>query len=79
MEIKVLGPGCPKCEQLTQNTQAALKELGLTDEVIKVKDLKTIASYGVFITPALVVDGQVKVTGKVPKPEEIKNLLRSKS
>ena len=75
MEVKVLGPGCPKCEQLAANTQAALKELGLEVAVTKVKDFKDIAAHGVFVTPALVVDGEVKVAGQVPRPEELKKFF----
>jgi small redox-active disulfide protein 2 len=76
MEIKILGPGCPKCEQLAKNTQEAIKAAGLDVEVTKVKDMKTIASYGVMMTPALVVDGEVKAVGKVLKPDQIKKFLQ---
>ncbi len=71
MEIKILGIGCPKCEQLTKNVKEALEKAGLQAEVEKVTDIKTISSYGVMMTPALVIDGQVKAVGKVLKPEEI--------
>jgi small redox-active disulfide protein 2 len=74
-EIKVLGPGCPKCEQLMQQTEAAAKELGLECVVEKVTDIMKITDYGVMMTPALIVDGQIKVTGKVPSLEEIKKML----
>jgi small redox-active disulfide protein 2 len=76
MEIKILGPGCPKCEQLAKNTQDAIKDAGLNVEVTKVKDMKTIASYGVMMTPALVVDGEVKSVGKVLKPDQIKKFIQ---
>ena len=64
MDIKVLGPGCPKCHTLEKNTREAVKELGLEAEVSKVTDVNEIAGYGVFITPGLVVDGEVKLRGR---------------
>ena len=75
MDIKVLGLGCPKCHTLEQNTREAVKELGLEAEVKKVTDLNEIAGYGVFITPGLVVDGEVKLAGKVATKKEIKKIL----
>jgi len=75
MEIKVLGPGCAKCHALEANVKAAIQELGLNVEVNHVTDIKTIAEYGVFMTPGLVVDGVVKIVGKVATKEEIKKLL----
>lgn len=74
-QVKVLGPGCPKCAKLMEQTELAVKELGLNCSVEKVTDIQKITSYGVMMTPALVVDGQVKVTGKVPSLEDIKNML----
>ena len=68
--------GWPKCNQLEERAKEAVKELGIDAEVIKVKDIKTITNYGVLITPALVVDGVVKVAGKVPKVEEIKEWIK---
>jgi small redox-active disulfide protein 2 len=75
MEIKVLGPGCLKCQALEKNVKAAVAELGLNVEVGHVTDIKKIMEYGVFMTPGLVVDGVVKVVGKVATKEEIKKLL----
>ena len=75
MDIKVLGPGCPKCHTLEKNTLEAVKELGLAAEVSKITDINEIADYGVFITPGLVVDGEVKLTGKVATKSEIKKIL----
>ena len=75
MLIQILGTGCPKCQKLEENARKAATELGLDFEVIKVKDLQQIMAFGVMITPALVVDGIVKVAGKVPGVEEIKKLL----
>jgi small redox-active disulfide protein 2 len=75
MDIKVLGPGCPKCHTLEKNAKEAVQELGLDAEVSKVTDLNEIAGYGVFITPGLVVDGEVKLAGKVASKSEIKKIL----
>lgn len=76
MKIEILGTGCQKCSNLYENTKAAAAELGLTPEIIKVEDIKEIMKYGVMTTPALVVDGIVKVAGKVPGKEEIKGYLK---
>ncbi len=65
-----------RCDQLAERANEAVRALGIDAEVIKVQDIKTFASYGVLITPALVVDGVVKVAGKVPKVEEIKKLIQ---
>ena len=75
MDIKVLGPGCLKCHTLENNAKEAVKELGLDAEVSKVTDVNEIAGYGVFITPGLVVDGEVKLAGKVASKTEIKKIL----
>ena len=77
MDIKILGPGCPKCHTLEKNTREAVKELNLDAKVSKVTDINEIASYGVFITPGLVVDGEVKLAGKVASKSEIKKILTS--
>jgi len=75
MRIEVLGMGCPKCKATVVNAQKAVAELGIQAEVVKVEDLMEIASRGVMMTPALVIDGQVKVVGKVPTADEIKKWL----
>ena len=75
MKIQVLGTGCPKCKKLAENTEAAAKALGLDYQLEKVTEITKIMAFGVMITPALVVDGQVKVAGKVPSPEDIKKML----
>ncbi len=75
-DIKVLGPGCAKCEKLKEVTRSAADALGIEYELQKVTDIMEITSYGVMMTPALVVDGAVKVTGKVPSIEEIKEMLK---
>jgi small redox-active disulfide protein 2 len=71
MEIKVLGPGCPKCQQAEKVVKEAVAEAGVAAEVEKVTDMMTIAGYGVFGTPAVVVDGEVKSVGKVPKKQDV--------
>lgn len=73
--VKILGTGCPKCVKLAELAKQAAGELGLACELEKVTDINTIMGYGVMMTPALVVDGQVKCVGKVPSLEEIKKLL----
>ena len=74
-KLQVLGPGCPKCEELTRRTDEAAKALGVDYELEKVKDLNQMMALGVFMTPALVVDGEVKVVGKVPSLDEIKTMI----
>ena len=75
-KVQVLGPGCARCQELAERTRQAAREIGLDCTVQKVTDLREITSYGVMMTPALVVDGQVKVSGKVPSLDEIKKLLK---
>lgn len=75
MKIEVLGTGCAKCKQLYENALKAVEASGKQAEVVKVEEIKKIMGYGVMSTPALVVDGVVKVSGKVPSPEEIKAFL----
>ena len=72
MEIKVSGPGCPKCRQTEQVIKEALSESGVTANVAKVTDVLEIAGYGVFGTPAVVVDGEVKSVGKISRKDEVK-------
>ena len=74
-KLQILGTGCAKCVALAANTEAAAKELGIAYELEKVTDLKQIMAFGVMMTPALVVDGVVKVVGKVPTPKEIESFL----
>jgi small redox-active disulfide protein 2 len=76
MKIEVLGMGCTNCNKLYQNTLEAVKQSGKEVEVLKVEDIQKIMDYGVMSTPALVIDGVVKVKGKVPKVEEIKELIK---
>jgi len=73
--IQVLGPGCKKCVSLTESARAAVDELGIDAEVEKIEDINEILKFGVMITPALVVDGVVKIVGKVATPQEIMEVL----
>jgi len=75
MDVKVLGPGCPKCQQTEKNVREAVAESGIDAKVEKVSNLLEIARYGVFGTPAVVVDGQVKSVGKIPTKDEIKKWI----
>jgi small redox-active disulfide protein 2 len=75
-KIQILGTGCPKCKKLTEHAEAAARELGWNFEIIKVTDMDEILSFGVMMTPALVVDGEVKLTGRVPSVEELKKIMK---
>jgi len=70
MDIKILGPGCPKCEQTANIIKEAIAETGTEASIEKVTDIMEIAGYGVFGTPAVVIDGEVKSVGKIPKKED---------
>lgn len=74
-KIQILGPDCPNCKKLAEIAETAARELGIDYEMEKVTDINSIMGFGVVITPALVVDGHVKVYGKVPEKEEIKKML----
>ena len=76
VEIKILGTGCRKCNKLYEETQKAVANSGVEVELTKIEALDQIASFGVMSTPALVVDGQVKSTGKIPKFEQIADWIR---
>ena len=75
MKIEVLGPGCPRCKLLAETAESAARELGVDFELNKVTSLSDIASYGVMVTPALVVNGEVVVSGRVPSEAEVRKLL----
>jgi len=78
MKVEVLGVGCAKCHKLEEMVKDIVKKNAIDAEVVKVEDIKVFSRYGVFMTPALVVDGQVKVAGKIPKEAEIlKSLTKS--
>ncbi len=74
-KLQVLGPGCPKCIELAKRTDEAAKAAGLDYELEKVSEINKIMAFGIFVTPALVVDGEVKVVGKVPSVDEIKKII----
>ena len=74
-KLQILGTGCPKCSELAARTQQAARELGLEYELVKVDKINDILEFGVMSTPALAVDGEVKVAGKVPGLGEIKDLI----
>lgn len=75
MKIEILGTGCSKCKKTKEIIEKVLKETGVEAEVLKVEDFETILNYGVMVTPAVVVDGDVKVAGKVPSVEDIKKWI----
>jgi len=75
MEVKILGTGCPKCKKLTEVTEQAAKELGIEISIEKVTDLEKIISYSVMSTPALVVNGVLKVAGRIPSIDDLKKML----
>jgi small redox-active disulfide protein 2 len=77
MKVEILGVGCAKCNKLYDLVTELVTKQGIDADVVKVEDLKVLAQYGVFMTPALVVDGAVKVAGKVPKESEIMKWLSS--
>jgi small redox-active disulfide protein 2 len=74
-KIQILGTGCPKCNKLAEMAQKAATEMGIQFEIEKVKDINKIMEFGVMITPALAVDGDVKVSGKVPSIDDLKKYL----
>jgi len=74
-KIQILGTGCPKCKKLAENAEAAVKELGVQCQIEKVTKINDIMRYGVMMTPALAVDGEVKVVGKVVSTDDIKSML----
>ncbi len=78
MKIEILGVGCPKCKQLTANAEAAVKEMNIEAEIVKVTDIDKITDRGIMMTPALVVDGRVVASGRLMSKEEIKPLLAGK-
>ena len=75
MKVQILGTGCPKCKKLAEHAESAVRELGVDAEVVKITDINEIVSFGVMATPALAVDGEVKVSGRLASVKEIKELL----
>lgn len=78
MKIQILGPGCAKCTKLAETADAAAKELGIDYEIEKISDVNQIMTFGVMMTPGLVIDGEVKTVGKVPSLDEVKKILSAK-
>ena len=76
MKIEVLGTGCMKCKRLMKNVEVAVKELGIAAEIKKVDDISEIINRGVMLTPALVVEGEMKVSGRVADVKELKEILQ---
>ncbi|MBC8388866.1 MAG: TM0996/MTH895 family glutaredoxin-like protein [Actinobacteria bacterium] len=76
MKIQILGSGCPKCRQTEANAREAVKKLGIDAAIEKVMDINQIIDFGVTVTPALAVDGDVKFSGKIPSVEEIEEVLK---
>ena len=76
MKIQILGTGCPKCKKLGEVADQAAKELSLDYELVKVTDINEITGFGVMMTPALAVDGEVKVIGQVPSIDDVKKMLQ---
>ena len=71
MKIQILGTGCPKCRKTTQNAEKAVEMSGADAEIVKVDKINDIVGFGVMMTPALAIDGDVKVSGKIPSPDQI--------
>ena len=79
MKIEVLGTGCPKCKKTAENAEKAVETLGIDAEIVKVENIQNIMDYGVMMTPALAIDGEVKVSGKVPSPEQIAEWIKERA
>jgi len=78
MKIEILGTGCPKCKKLSELTQEVIQEIGISAEITKVTKINEIIDYGVMVTPALVIDGDVKIAGKIPGKQEITEWIKEK-
>lgn len=74
-KLQILGTGCPKCKKLAEIVDETAKAMGIDYELVKVTDINEILQFGVMMTPALAVDGEVKVYGRVPRPEEIRQMI----
>ncbi|AII61057.1 thioredoxin family protein [Dehalococcoides mccartyi] len=79
MIIKVLGTGCAKCNKLEEMTKEAVIELGLAAQIVKIKEVDKISAYPILMTPALVIDEEVVISGKIPTKDEMLKLILSKS
>jgi len=78
MKIEVIGPGCPRCKSTEKNVIEAIKQLNIQAEITKITDVAEFAKKGVMFTPAVIVDGQVKISGKIPTVDELKSILSPK-
>ena len=78
MKIEILGTGCPKCKKLSELTQEVIQEIDISAEITKVTKINEIIDYGVMVTPALVIDGNVKIAGKIPSKQEITEWIKEK-
>jgi small redox-active disulfide protein 2 len=76
MKIQILGTGCPKCKMTAANAEKAIKNLGVDAEIVKVENINDIMNYGVMMTPALAIDGDVKIAGKIPVPKQIEEWIK---
>jgi small redox-active disulfide protein 2 len=76
MKIEILGTGCPKCKKTFENVQKAVKDLNVEAEIVKVEKINDIMNYGVMITPAIAIDGEVKIAGKIPSPKQIAGWIK---
>ena len=79
MKIEILGTGCPKCKKLSELTQEVVQELGISADITKVTNINAIIDYGVMVTPALIIDGDVKISGKIPSKKEITEWVEEKN
>ena len=79
MKVQILGTGCPKCKKTYEHAEQAVKELGICAEIEKIQDLKAIMNFGIMVTPAVAIDGDVKVSGKIPSVDEIKKYISEKT
>ncbi len=79
MKIEILGTGCPKCKKLNELVEEAINDLGVSVEIIKVTNINKMIDYGVMVTPALVIDGEVKVAGKIPNKQEVTQWIEEKT
>jgi len=77
--MKILGTGCPKCKKLNELVEEAINDLGVSVEIIKVTNINKMIDYGVMVTPALVIDGEVKVAGKIPNKQEVTQWIEEKT
>jgi small redox-active disulfide protein 2 len=76
MKIEILGTGCPKCKKAFESVEKVVKEFGIDAEVVKVENIQDIMNYGVMITPAIAIDGEVKIAGKIPSPKQIAGWIK---